>query len=30
MRSDLIDIKNILNVKATDADQMSHNLKELK
>lgn len=30
MRSDLIDIKNILSVKATDADQMSHNLKRVK
>lgn len=27
MRSDLIDIKNILSVKATDADDMAHGLK---
>lgn len=27
MRSDLIDIKNILSVKATDADNMAHELK---
>lgn len=29
MRSDLIDIKNILYIKATDADSMVHNLKKV-
>ena len=29
MRSDLIDIKNILSVKATDADAMAHELKSV-